>query len=114
ILAIILVIVFQADTHLLINLYAVGVFTSFTLSQSGMLVHWVRQKDPGWQYKALVNGLGAIVTFTAVVIIGVTKFTEGAWIVFVLVPLIILVMLKIKTHYQSIAQQLDIPNDTLS
>jgi len=114
ILAIILVIVFQADTHLLINLYAVGVFTSFTLSQSGMLVHWVRKKASGWQYKAFVNGLGALVTFTAVVIIGVTKFTEGAWIVFVIVPLIIMLMLKIKTHYQSVAYQLDIPNDTLS
>ena len=114
ILAIILVIVFQADTHLLIGLYAVGVFTSFTLSQSGMLVHWLRQKSPGWQYKALINGLGAVTTFTAVIIIGVTKFTEGAWIVFMVVPIIIMMMLKIKNHYESVAQQLDIPNDTLS
>ncbi len=114
ILAIILVIVFQADTHLLIGLYAVGVFTSFTLSQGGMLVHWFREKSPGWQYKALVNGLGALTTLTAVVIIGVTKFTEGAWIVFMVVPIIILIMLKIKRHYESVAQQLDIPNDTLS
>ncbi|MEA4926620.1 MAG: APC family permease [Syntrophomonadaceae bacterium] len=114
IMAIILVIIFQADTHLLIGLYAVGVFTSFTLSQSGMLVHWFRQRSPGWQYRALVNGLGALTTFTAVVIIGVTKFTEGAWIVVVVVPLIIMVMLKIKAHYQSVARQLDIPNDTLS
>ncbi len=114
ILAIILVIVFQADTHLLIGLYAVGVFTSFTLSQGGMLVHWFREKSPGWQYKALVNGLGALTTLTAVVIIGVTKFTEGAWIVFMVVPIIILLMLKIKRHYESVAQQLDIPNDTLS
>jgi len=114
ILAIILVVVFQADTHLLIGLYAVGVFTSFTLSQTGMLVHWYRQKSKGWQYKALVNGLGALTTLTAVVIIGVTKFTEGAWIVFVVVPIIIMLMLKVKTHYKSVAQQLDIPNDTLS
>jgi amino acid transporter len=114
ILAIILVIVFQADTHLLIGLYAVGVFTSFTLSQSGMLVHWLRQKSPGWQYKALINGLGALTTLTAVVIIGVTKFTEGAWIVFMVVPIIIMLMLKIKNHYESVAKQLDIPNDTLS
>lgn len=114
ILAIILVIVFQANTHLLINLYAVGVFTSFTLSQTGMLVHWFRLKSKGWQYKALVNGLGALSTLTAVVIIGLTKFTEGAWIVFVVVPIIIMIMLKIKKHYQSVAQQLDISNDTLS
>lgn len=114
ILAIILVIVFKADTHLLIGLYAVGVFTSFTLSQTGMLVHWLRLKTPGWHYKAFINGLGAVTTFLAVAIIGVTKFTEGAWIVFVVVPLIILLMLKIKKHYESVAKQLDIPNDTLS
>lgn len=114
VLAIILVVIFKADTHLLINLYAVGVFTSFTLSQTGMLVHWFRLKSKGWQYKALVNGLGALTTLTAGVIIGVTKFTEGAWIVFVVVPLIIMLMLKVKTHYKSVAQQLDIPNDTLS
>jgi len=112
--AVILVVAFKADTHLLINLYAVGVFTSFTLSQVGMLVLWFRRKTPGWQYKALVNGLGALTTFTAVVIIGVTKFTEGAWIVFVVVPAIVIIMLKIKAHYQSVAQQLDIANDTLS
>jgi len=114
IMAILLVVVFKADTHLLIGLYAVGVFTSFTLSQSGMLVLWFRRKSPGWQYKALVNGLGALTTFTAVVIIGVTKFTEGAWIVFVVVPIIIMLMLKIKAHYQSVAKQLDISNETLS
>jgi amino acid transporter len=113
-LAISLVIVFQADTHLLINLYAVGVFTSFTLSQTGMLVHWFRLKSKGWQYKALINGMGALTTLTAVVIIGVTKFTEGAWIVFLVVPMIVILMLKIKTHYNSVSRQLDIPNDTLS
>ena len=113
-LAIVLVIVFKADTHLLINLYAVGVFTSFTLAQTGLLVRWLRQKPPGWQYKALVNGLGAVTTFTAAVVIGVTKFTAGAWIVFVVVPILIWMMLKVKNHYQSVAQQLDIPNDTLS
>ncbi len=113
ILAIILVIVFKADTHLLIGLYAIGVFTSFTLSQTGMLVHWRRLKTPGWHYKAFINGLGAITTFIAAAIIGVTKFTEGAWIVFVVVPIMIAVMLKIKRHYQSVAEQLDIPNEAL-
>ncbi|MCX5779803.1 MAG: APC family permease, partial [Firmicutes bacterium] len=113
ILAVILVIVFQADTHLLIGLYAVGVFTSFTLSQTGMLVHWFRLKSSGWQYKAIINGLGALTTLIAVIIIGFTKFTEGAWIVFVVVPIIVWIMLRIKHHYESVAQQLDIPNDTL-
>lgn len=113
ILAIILVIVFQADTHVLIGLYAVGVFTSFTLSQTGMLVHWFRLKSSGWHYKAFINGLGALTTLIAVIIIGFTKFTEGAWIVFVVVPIIVWIMLRIKHHYESVALQLDIPNDTL-
>lgn len=114
ILAITLVIIFQGDTHLLIALYAVGVFTSFTLSQTGMLVHWFRLKSEGWQYKAAVNGLGALTTLGAVIIVGVTKFTSGAWIVIVIVPLIVMLMHKIKFHYISVAQQLDIPNEYLS
>lgn len=112
--AAILLIVFQADTHLLINLYAVGVFTSFTLSQTGMVVHWWKERSSGWQFKAAVNGLGALVTLVAVSVIGFTKFTEGAWIVFIVVPLLILFMLKIKRHYLMVAQQLDIPNEYLA
>lgn len=113
-LAMLLVVVFKADTHLLINLYAVGVFASFTLAQTGLLFRWFRQKPDHWQYKVLVNGLGAATTFTAAVVIGVTKFVAGAWIVFVAVPILIWMMLKVKNHYQSVAVQLDIPNDTLS
>ncbi|HWP95804.1 MAG TPA: APC family permease [Syntrophomonadaceae bacterium] len=111
--AAILVILFKANTHLLINLYAVGVFTSFTLSQSGMVVHWWKEKSPGWQFKLVVNGLGALTTGIAVTVIGITKFEEGAWIVFLVVPAIIAVMFKIKKHYASVAEQLDIPNDFL-
>lgn len=113
ILAILLIIIFQADTHLLIALYAVGVFAAFTLSQAGMLVHWFSLKSEGWQYKALINGLGALTTLLAVIIVAVTKFTNGAWIVIVVVPLIVMLMYKIKQHYISVAQQLDIPNDML-
>lgn len=112
--AAILLIVFQADTHLLINLYAVGVFTSFTLSQTGMVVHWWKEQSAGWQFKALVNGFGAVVTGVAVSVIGFTKFAEGAWIVFIVVPLLILGMLKIKQHYLTVAEQLDIPNEYLA
>jgi hypothetical protein len=78
-----------------------------------MLVHWFRLKSKGWQYKAAVNGLGALTTFIAVIIVAVTKFTSGAWIVIIVVPLIVMLMYKIKQHYRSIAQQLDIPNDML-
>ena len=112
--AALLILAFKADTHLLISLYAVGVFTSFTLSQSGMVVHWWRERSPGWPYKAAINGLGALTTAIAVSVIGFTKFSEGAWIVFVVVPVIIAVMFRIKRHYNSVAEQLDIPNDSLA
>ncbi len=112
-LAIILVVIFKANTHLLINLYAVGVFTSFTLAQSGLLIRWFRHKDPGWLFKALINGFGAAVTLTALVVIGFTKFLAGAWIVFVVIPIMMWTMLRVKAHYNSVARQLDIPNDTL-
>lgn len=112
-LAILLIIIFKADTHLLIALYAVGVFAAFTLSQAGMLVHWFKLKSEGWKPRALINGLGALTTLLAVIVVGVTKFTDGAWIVIVVVPLIVGLMMKIKQHYISVAEQLDIPNDML-
>lgn len=113
-MAIFLVIVFQGDTHLLIPLYAVGVFTSFTLAQFGMLARWLRMKPKGWHHKALINGIGAVITLITVIIIGFEKFTSGAWIVLLLIPLIVMVMTRIKEHYNSVAKQLDIPNDKLS
>lgn len=112
-LAIVLIIIFKADTHLLIALYAVGVFAAFTLSQAGMLVHWFKLKSEGWKHRALINGLGALTTLLAVIVVGVTKFQSGAWIVIVVVPLIVALMMKIKQHYISVAEQLDIPNDML-
>lgn len=113
VMAAILIIIFQGDTHLLIPLYAVGVFTSFTLSQSGMFVHWLRLKGEHWHYKAFINGLGALVTLIAVLIIGVTKFMMGAWIVILLIPLIILGMFRIHKHYAAVARHLNISNEEL-
>ncbi len=112
-LAAVLIVIFRSDTHLLIPLYAVGVFTSFTLSQSGMFVHWLRQKGEHWHYKAFINGLGAAVTVIAVLIIGVTKFMMGAWIVILLIPLIIFGMLRIRKHYATVASRLNISNEEL-
>ena len=109
-----LVIVFDGETHLLLPLYAVGVFASFTLSQSGMWLRWVRNKSTGWRHKAFINGLGAIVTFITVIIIGATKFMAGAWIVCVLVPIFIYGMLQIKAHYNIVARQLSLPLDELA
>ncbi|WP_236860159.1 APC family permease [Candidatus Formimonas warabiya] len=111
--AALLVIIFQGDTHALIPLYAVGVFTSFTLAQAGMCRRWWRLKPKGWHYKAFINGLGCLVTFVAVLVIGVTKFISGAWIVFIIIPILIYGMYRIKNHYKTVAGQLDIPNAVL-
>lgn len=112
-MAAILIIIFQGDTHLLIPLYAVGVFASFTLSQWGMTVRWLRQKGERWHYKAFINGLGAAVTLVATLIIAVTKFAVGAWIVIFLIPLLIWGMMRIHDHYTAVARHLNISNEEL-
>ena len=101
-----LIILFRADTHLLLPLYAVGVFLSFTLSQVGMFLKWKRSKTLGWKHKAFINGLGALVTFITVILIGITKFFHGAWLVCIIIPLLVYFMLKIKKHYTNVAEQL--------
>jgi amino acid transporter len=106
IIATLLIIIFQANVSRLIGLYAIGVFISFTLSQSGMLLRWLRKKDKNWRFKAAVNGLGAFVTAIVVIIIAVTKFSEGAYIVVFLVPILMFLMLKVKKHYFAISRQL--------
>lgn len=112
-MAILLVVIFQGDTHLLIPLYAVGVFTSFTLAQFGMLSRWLKLKPKGWHYKSAINGIGAVITLITVAVISFEKFTSGAWIVFLIVPAIVMAMKRIKEHYNSVARQLDVPNDQL-
>ncbi|MDQ7096878.1 APC family permease [Desulfosporosinus sp. PR] len=108
-----LVIIFQSDTHLLIPLYAIGVFTSFTLAQAGIFLKWFRTKPRGWVYKAFINGLGTIITFITVIVIAVTKFLSGAWVVLLIIPLLVIVMMKIRNHYTMIAKRLDVPNDRI-
>ena len=108
VLSALLIIVFEANVSRLIGLYAIGVFISFTLSQSGMLLKWLRTKGEHWMPKAAVNGLGAFVTGIVVIIIAITKFTEGAYIVVFLVPLLMFLMLKVKKHYFAISKQLRI------
>jgi amino acid transporter len=103
-----LVIIFGADTHRLIPLYAVGVFTSFTLGQYGMVNHWRKERDKGWKKRAFINGMGAIVSFVTTIIILIEKFKEGAFIVVILIPIIILVQLRIKKHYNKVANGLSI------
>lgn len=111
VVASLLIILFNARVSDLMGLYAVGVFISFTLSQTGMFFRWLRHKEKGWKHKALINGAGALVTGVAVIIIAVTKFNEGAWIVVIVIPILMALMLKVKKHYVSIGKQLHINQD---
>jgi amino acid transporter len=98
-LAIVLVWLFHGDTSALIPLYAIGVFVCFTLSQAGMVLHWRRTREPGWQRRALLNGVGAVATAAVAVVQVVTKFAAGAWIVVVIIPAIIVLLRRIARHY---------------
>lgn len=100
-----LIVFFEGDTHALIPLYAVGVFLSFTLAQAGMVRRWLNKKGPHWRKNLTVNGVGAVTTAVATVIIASTKFLHGAWIVIVLIPLLILMFRSIRSHYRAVAQQ---------
>uniref|UniRef100_UPI00326048B1 hypothetical protein n=1 Tax=Clostridium sp. NkU-1 TaxID=1095009 RepID=UPI00326048B1 len=108
-----LLIIFKAETHYLIPFYAIGVFLSFTLSQGGMLVRWIRAKEKGYWYKMCINGLGAIMTGTGTIIVFVTKFSQGAWALAILIPVIVFIMHRIETHYQFVGRQLAV-NDFMS
>lgn len=99
-----LIVIFRGDTHALIALFAVGALLAFTLSQAGMVIHWARERGRGWWFKAAFNGLGAVVTGAAVAIVFLTKFVEGAWIVALLIPVLMVLFLKIHSHYQAVAQ----------
>jgi amino acid transporter len=94
-----LVMLFGAKEDHLLPLYAVGVFLGFTLSQTGMVLRWFRLKGPHWQVKALVNGIGAVTTLIVMLVIAVTRFTHGAWIVLVLVPAMVMTFFNIHRHY---------------
>ncbi len=106
VLASVLMIVFKADVSKLIGLYAIGVFISFTLSQTGMFIKWKRSKEKGWKHKAIINGTGAVVSGIVVIIIAFTKFREGAWLVVILIPILILLIFKVKKHYEAVMRQL--------
>jgi amino acid transporter len=108
VLAITLMVIFHGHTEALINLYAVGVFTAFTLSQSGMVIHWWRlRRDPSlrWRQAMIINLVGAISTGIVATVITVTKFIHGAWIVVALIPLFVLLFKAISRHYASTAEQ---------
>jgi len=97
-----LLILFGGITDRLIPLYAVGAFLAFTLSQSGMVMHWWKNRGPNWQKSALVNGLGAFVTGITVAVVLVAKFVEGAWITLLFIPLTIVFFTLVRRHYHSV------------
>ena len=97
--AIVLIVAFGGVTTALIPLYAVGVFTSFTLSQAGMVRHHQKQREENWRRHAIMNGVGSVATLIVLVIVATTKFTSGAWVPLVLIPLIILLFKAIRRHY---------------
>lgn len=98
--------IFGGETERLIPLYALGVFISFTISQTSMCVRWVRRREPGWHFGLFVNALGATVTGIVSVIVVTTKFSHGAWIVCIVIPLLILLMRGIHKHYARAAAEL--------
>ncbi|MDB4906621.1 MAG: conserved rane protein of unknown function, Amino acid permease-associated [Gemmatimonadetes bacterium] len=104
--ALLLVWLFHGNTNALVPLYAIGVFVCFTLSQAGMVVHWRTTRDPGWHWKAWLNGIGAVATGLVSIIQLVTKFTSGGWIIAVIIPLIILLLQRIHRHYEEFAEEI--------
>jgi hypothetical protein len=106
--AVVLVVVTGAKVDRLIPLYAIGVFTSFTLSQAGMARHHVRLKEPGWRSGLLINGVGAVMTLVVDIVIAITKFTHGAWVIVLLVPLMVLFLVRLARQYETEAEQLEL------
>ena len=97
---------FGGSISRLIPLYAFGVFSAFTLSQSGMVMRWWRRREPGWQRSIIFNGVGALATFLVLLVVATTKFTDGAWMVVVLLPLEVLLFRGIHAHYTQAANEL--------
>jgi amino acid transporter len=100
IISVALVVIFGGHVESLIPLYALGVYTAFTLSQTGMVHHWYLERGPGWRRSALFNGLGAIATGIVVIVFAIAKFTEGAWIIIVVVPILVALMLFVHRAYE--------------
>jgi amino acid transporter len=108
VLASILIIIFGGRTHRLVPLYAVGVFLSFTLSQAGMVRHWLRATEGRSPWKIAINGLGAVTTGVVLAVVAATKFVHGAWVVILLIPIFVGLLYAIRRHYTTLARQLSL------
>ncbi len=109
-----LIAIFGGETSRLIPLYALGVFTSFTLSQSGMVLHHMKEREPRWRVSAVINGFGASVTAVVLVVVTVSKFADGAWIVVLLIPAIIAYFLWVRRRYDYVREELRLRPDDLT
>jgi hypothetical protein len=98
----------KGDTQALVPLFAIGVFVGFTLSQAGMVLHWRGQHGPGWARRATINGVGAVFTAAALAIELVSKFTKGAWLIVLVVPLLVLMFSRIHANYERIGALLEL------
>jgi amino acid transporter len=107
--AVAFIVAFDANLNRLIPLYAFGVFVSFTLSQSGMILHWLRLREPGWRASALINAVGAAATGVVAAIIGVTKFGDGAWISMAMMAALAIAFWTIHRHYRGVERRLRVP-----
>jgi hypothetical protein len=106
-----LLVAFGGITNALIPLYAVGVFTSFTLSQTGMVRHHLRLHEPGWRRNVVVNGVGATTTMLVLLIVAITKFASGAWIPLAVIPAIVMLFKGINRHYERVEDAINVPFD---
>jgi len=105
-LATVLLVAFRANVNSLIHLYVIGVFTAFTLAQAGMVRHWHKTQEKGWRWRAGVNALGSATTALVTVIVVATKFLDGAWMVIIAIPVLILVFYGVRRHYRSVGRRL--------
>jgi hypothetical protein len=106
-----LIVAFGGDTSALIPLYAVGVFTGFTLSQAGMVIHHRTLKEKGWRRNQVINAVGSVATFIVLLVVVVSKFTIGAWIPAVLIPIIVVLFKAIHRHYVRVSAAIEPPKD---
>ena len=103
-----IILICQGNTTVAVNLYALGVFMAFTLSQAGMVVHWWRERGQGWQRHALMNGIGSLSTLLVLVVIVISKFSEGAWSVVIAIPLLVFLLASVRRRYRRVFSQLEL------
>jgi amino acid transporter len=106
-----LLVVVKGEVTHLIPLYAVGVFTSFTLSQVGMVRHHLNEREPGWRGSTVINGVGAVATGIVLLVVGISKFTKGAWLPIIVIPLVVMLLKGVKRHYDLVRASLAVPDD---